>query len=445
MDNPKSNSFDAARNEDGSAANPVSDDNKNSPSRTRQELQTGDLESACDSVIFSNSGISDLKLESAVDDDHPVKTLSELRSGASGASYPAKSQFQEGQPKGYLKLGESAPTVAWSNPKSSRAMKVPRNLIRSTNHRSGQGVKASPSSTKRRGPTIDRQLHKRHRKSTEANQERFQPDVWSSDSDSEAGHVDEPRVATNENARQVQKQETRLLSQGSTSSTASIRKLRSNDDTTSLGAHLRSRLVQASGDEDQTAKTTGIHRARDTTVACESPMLPRPDMRPIESFEAAVLSILISNPNEIGTLMESPAAWGLTGTMFSEARLVKATLQPHTSRQWQLTATFSQPPNVRSARHPKPSFQPGNPSANSDSSSSSIDSIHHYSSESESEPRTRRTRRGGWEEEDDKNLINWKRLDKPWSWIVKQFPDRTEGALKSRWYVVLAPQEKLKR
>jgi hypothetical protein len=171
-------------------------------------------------------------------------------------------------------------------------------------------------------------------------------------------------------------------------------------------------------------------------------MLRNPNILSVTSTEAAVLTVVLADTTEIGALLKSPADWGLTGDLPSSASLTNAVVKPYASERWQLTATFSR---VSSTTPPAIDLNlDANTysSSDSDSSSSSIYSIHHYPSKNESGSRARELKRGGWEDEEDKNLIRWRRRGESWPWILKQFPDRTEGAVKSRWYVVLAPQQR---
>lgn len=42
-----------------------------------------------------------------------------------------------------------------------------------------------------------------------------------------------------------------------------------------------------------------------------------------------------------------------------------------------------------------------------------------------------------WSEEDEDLLRKWKEENRPWAWICPQFPERTSGAVKTRWYTKL--------
>ncbi|KAF5846100.1 hypothetical protein GGP41_008634 [Bipolaris sorokiniana] len=42
-----------------------------------------------------------------------------------------------------------------------------------------------------------------------------------------------------------------------------------------------------------------------------------------------------------------------------------------------------------------------------------------------------------WLKEDDERLRNWKEEGKSWSWIYRQFPNRSHGAVQVRWYTKL--------
>ena len=47
-----------------------------------------------------------------------------------------------------------------------------------------------------------------------------------------------------------------------------------------------------------------------------------------------------------------------------------------------------------------------------------------------------------WSTEEDESLRRWKADEKDWDWIFSQFPNRTPGAVRTRWHVKLQPQER---
>ncbi|XTI83810.1 hypothetical protein V2W45_133701 [Cenococcum geophilum] len=54
----------------------------------------------------------------------------------------------------------------------------------------------------------------------------------------------------------------------------------------------------------------------------------------------------------------------------------------------------------------------------------------------------RSTKYSRWSREDDDNLLKWIKDGKQWDWICRQFPNRTPGAVRLRWYTKLRPKAK---
>jgi hypothetical protein len=118
-------------------------------------------------------------------------------------------------------------------------------------------------------------------------------------------------------------------------------------------------------------------------------------------------------------------------------------MDSHTSDQWRLTATFARISSVeRTLGDHRFNVLDNSLSASGDSSSEFSDP--HQPSRSGPKNQIREMKRGDWDDDEDEKLIQW-RLD-GWSWpsILEKFPYRTEAAVKSHWYVVLAPQHKSK-
>ncbi|KAJ9607044.1 hypothetical protein H2200_008116 [Cladophialophora chaetospira] len=156
------------------------------------------------------------------------------------------------------------------------------------------------------------------------------------------------------------------------------------------------------------------------------------------SIDTVVLKSLIVDIADMEPLLKSPAAWGVPDDLYS-TRLVSATIKPHAGERWLLTATFAR---ISSAQNPARDLE--NDVDSSDSSvddhdhSSSLFSVHHDSSNgSRSQLRPNGTRRGGWGKQEDRKLMRWRRRGEAWPWILKQFPERTEGAVKARWYMLV--------
>jgi len=44
-----------------------------------------------------------------------------------------------------------------------------------------------------------------------------------------------------------------------------------------------------------------------------------------------------------------------------------------------------------------------------------------------------------WDTLEEKRLLAWRKENKPWEWIFDQFPNRTEAAVRVRWYMLQRP------
>jgi hypothetical protein len=53
---------------------------------------------------------------------------------------------------------------------------------------------------------------------------------------------------------------------------------------------------------------------------------------------------------------------------------------------------------------------------------------------SEEEPSIRKNIK--WEGLDEHRLLTYKKEGKPWKWIFRKFPDRTEQAIRTRWNMI---------
>ena len=438
VDNSSPNSGGDAHDEHASTDSAQTDDDQDSHARARQELGSEEPGSPYDDMISSDPKISNPKFGNVVDDTRSNKSRSR---STQGALQSAESRPRVAIPNGHTRFGQISPKVGLPYPRPSKTIKAPLFPPGATSRALGHEVEYLPLKTKRGGSAMAGQLHKRNRR-TKTNQARVDPNTWPSDSDSDSSYDGQGRPAAAKDARQRRRQRAPRLS-GFKVVGAPQWKLRSGGRTSFVGAHSPSGLLLRGAEDSQIPNSAGVLHDDCVAAAYGSPMLQKLTTPPVTSTEAAVLTVLLTSTAEIGALLESPTAWGLTGDLFSSARLINATVKPYASEQWQLTATFSRAPGVTQlAGDPGLDAEASGSSADSDHSSSSMSSIHHDPSEIESGSRIRGTRRGRWEEEDDKSLLEWRRLGKSWLWIYKQFPDRTEGAIKSRWYVVLAPRQK---
>lgn len=175
-----------------------------------------------------------------------------------------------------------------------------------------------------------------------------------------------------------------------------------------------------------------------------STMLTNLSVHPIGPNDSGYLTALVDDPTTVGPLLKSPAAFGLTDDM--TVRLTNPSIKPLPSALWLLTATISraaqtaQSPKDRSLDSKMGSPSDDGTSDHSERSSRTAHSIHHYPSDSETDRENPQITRGRWSKEEDEKLRNMKQNGDPWREICREFPDRTQGAVKARWYIVLHPQ-----
>ncbi|KIW86579.1 uncharacterized protein Z519_12810 [Cladophialophora bantiana CBS 173.52] len=445
VDNSSPSSAGDVHNDNTSTGSTQADDDRGCHGRAeQQEPERQELGSPYDDIIPSVPEIRDPKFGNTAGNTWSEKSHLEPRQGALQSAEPGPRVVI---PTSRAPLGQ--PSLKAVSPYPAATIKAPRFPAGVTSRPLSHKIVHPPPRAKRRASTMAGQLNIRHRRLRTTNRARASPDAWPSDSDSDSSYDGEDNLDAAKDARPRPRQRQRAprLSGISKSAATPKWKSRSGGRTSSVSTRSQSGVLFR-GVEDSPRANTALGVLCDAGVAATLglSMLPNPNIPPVTSTEVAVLTVLLADITEIGALLESPAACGLTGAPFSTARLVHATVKPHPSQQWQVTVTFSSAPSVvQTAKNPGLDTEAYTSSADSVGSSSSIHSVHHYSSEDESGSRTRGRKRGRWEEEDDENLIAWRRLGKPWSWIYKKFPDRSEGAIKSRWYVVLAPRQKPKR
>lgn len=435
------NSGGGAHDENASADNAQSDNGNDFHGRAGKEPGNEELglSDFIDDKISSDSGTSDAEIGHVVHTSQADKGRLE---SSQGALQSADSSTRVVIPSGHTGFGQSSPKVVLPYPRASSAVKAPRIPTRATSRSFGREVDHRRPRKKCTSTTVAGQLHVRDRLSQGTTRARVHPDIWPSDSDC-SNNNERNLAATNDTSG---KQRVLRPSRISKAVGASKWKQRSGDRTSSIDPRRRSGVLLRGAEDSPTATAVGVLHDDDVAAAYDLPKLQNPNIQPMISTEAAVLTVLLDDITEIDTLLQSPAAWGLTGGLFHTARLTNATVKLCPSEHWQLTATFSRPPVVTQLTRDSNLDTEGYSSGSgSDNSSSSMYSVHHCPSEIVPEKATRRGRRGGWDEEDDRNLIKWRGLGKSWPWIYEKFPDRTEGAIKSHWYVVLAPRQKPER
>ncbi|KAJ9493514.1 hypothetical protein H2202_011016 [Exophiala xenobiotica] len=160
-------------------------------------------------------------------------------------------------------------------------------------------------------------------------------------------------------------------------------------------------------------------------------------VQPVTPADTAFITALIDSPTDIRNVLHSPAAWTL-GCGGRPARLANISAKPLTSRYWLMTATMSQSYGcIDNLRRDRVGGRKGTWSPDPNMSSDYCPSGRGKE--------VRGLKRGQWTTEVDDSLTHWRRLGKSWSWIFDQFPERSEAAVRSRWFVVLAPRQTSRR
>ncbi|KAK5216026.1 hypothetical protein LTR72_010902 [Exophiala xenobiotica] len=154
-------------------------------------------------------------------------------------------------------------------------------------------------------------------------------------------------------------------------------------------------------------------------------------VQPVTPTDAAFITAIIDSPADLQNIFHSPRAWALE-LGFQPASLGNVSAKPLADRSWLLTATISRHSSGINDLERDHAGRSGRQSPDLDASGDYCPS--------EVETGLRRTKRGQWTAEEDDNLTRWRRLGKSWPWIFDQFPERSEAAVRSRWFVVLAPR-----
>ncbi|KAK4934633.1 hypothetical protein LTR10_024150 [Elasticomyces elasticus] len=159
-------------------------------------------------------------------------------------------------------------------------------------------------------------------------------------------------------------------------------------------------------------------------------------VRSVTPADAAFITAIIDSPADLQNVIHSPTAWAL-GCGVEPASLANISVQPLADLGWLLTATIPRRANGMNdlRRRRDGTGRRGRRSPDSNTSSDYC--------QSEGETGLRRTKRGQWTAEEDEDLRRWRHLGKSWSWIFDRFPERSEAAVRSRWFVVLAPRTRL--
>ncbi|KAJ9611799.1 hypothetical protein H2204_015185 [Knufia peltigerae] len=156
-------------------------------------------------------------------------------------------------------------------------------------------------------------------------------------------------------------------------------------------------------------------------------------VQPVTATDAAFMTAVIESPAGLQDFFHSPAAWALECGVHPD-NLANIVLKPLADRCWLLTATILRHAHGMDDLRRDRARRRERRSPDQDTSSDFC--LSEYQTDS------RPTKRGHWTLDEDNNLTEWRRLGKSWSWIFGQFPERSEAAVRSRWFAVIAPQAK---
>ncbi|KAK6364014.1 hypothetical protein LTS17_012601 [Exophiala oligosperma] len=157
-------------------------------------------------------------------------------------------------------------------------------------------------------------------------------------------------------------------------------------------------------------------------------------VQPVTPGDAAFITAIIDRATDLQDFPQAPAAWAHACGVQPDS-LANVTLKPLANCCWLFTATVSRCAGGTDLPRRGQTRSRERWSLDLDTSSDFCPS------EAESNPRP--TKRGRWTVDEDNNLTEWRRRGKSWSWIFDRFPERSEGAVRSRWFVVLAPRIKV--
>ncbi|KAK6363852.1 hypothetical protein LTS17_012758 [Exophiala oligosperma] len=158
--------------------------------------------------------------------------------------------------------------------------------------------------------------------------------------------------------------------------------------------------------------------------------LKRLSVQPVTSSDAAFITAIIDRATDLQDFLQAPAAWAHACGVQPDS-LANVTLKPLANCCWLFTATVSRCASGTDLPRRGQTRSRERWSLDLDMSSDFCPS--------EAESNQRPTKRGRWTVDEDNNLTEWRRLGKSWSWIFDRFPERSEAAVRSRWFVVLAP------
>lgn len=420
------------QDDNASAGDTRSDDKDDSHGAGVRESESDEPGLRYDDLISSDTGTSEIQkgnVENAkADTSRPRATQESLRS--------AEWRTRPVIPVGQSQYKQSSPEITLPRFRPLATIKVPRHTAGISSRRSRLEGNHPSLKTKRKGPTMSGPLYKRKRP-------RVQTDTESSDSDFRTNY--QYKVST---LKQVN------LARRTPQHSRTSKVVSSNQKRHDRGSAMSAVTRRASGRPQRTQKPSQEAKALvqdagvKASVSSPSMMLTNLSVHPVRSADFGYLTALVEDITNIGPLLETPAAFGLTDDVFDTARLINAGVKPLTPGLWLLTATISRATNP--TKPSKDTYVDINIGSSDDDSvsddasrsSGTPYSIHHCPSEIETDIETSQTRRGRWSKEEDARLRRLKLNGDPWSEIYEEFPGRTEGAVKARWYIVLAPNNK---
>jgi hypothetical protein len=331
------------------------------------------LRSPFDDLIFSDSDASDINISDWANCAQPGERAPTT---VQGALQSAEWSVQVRTPSGHAQPRKSSQVA----PAKIKAPRLPPKSIGRASTRMAEH-RHSRTNTNRRSATMVGPGEERNRLSGPTNRVRTHPEDWLRDSDSSDDGNNDPAITGTVRRQTLRPSRVVKAVSGSTS------QLRNGGRTRSVGAAQHSGVLLRGPRANQGARAA---------AAYSSPSLPNQAVEPVTVAEAAVLTISLDDTAEIGALLRSPTAWGLTGELSHTARLIGAVVKPCTTTRWQLTATFCRgPSDMSTTRDPDLDTASYSPASDGDDGRSEMDSIHHHPSDVEPETRARGTRRGG--------------------------------------------------
>lgn len=349
----------------------------------------------------------------------------------------AKWSIRPVSPVGQLLRKPSTLHTTLRNIRSSATIKVPRYKAGISSQTSHLERDYPSTTTKRKGPTMSATLSKRNRPLAGNPEARVLSDSESSDWAAGDDYCNNEAMPVNFNRTRSTSQLTRpskfLKTSGKPHGRSSVEVLVPH-----RGSNRLQNIRKSPQEGPAVLHETGVKSSPLLTS------LTNLSVHPISPGDSGYLTAVINDLTTVGQLLKSPTAFGLTEDI--AVRLTNTSVKPLESARWLVTATISragrtaQPPTDRKLDFEIDNLSDDGSCDHSESSSRTSHSIHPSPSDSGADGEKPQTTRGRWSKQEDEKLRNMKQNDDPWSEICEEFPDRTAGAVKARWYIVLAPR-----